>query len=318
MTTGNDPTQTVTPEHIPMHVRFWYSIRFGVLRKLLTVWAVTIVVAFITIYCIQRFGLKPEAPEVVLWSSSFFLIALVALICEYADSTLGMGYGTTLTPVLLLFGYEPLLVVPAVLVSELITGLSAAISHREAGNIDLSRKSIHLKIALILGACSMVGAVIGVNIAINISQVALKLFIGSIVLAIGIIILATRGRQFRFSWGKILGLGLVASFNKAISGGGYGPLIMGGQLMSGVPGKPAIGITSLAEGLTCLVGVILFIIFGKFTDLSLALALATGAICSIPFCAYTVRQVHQKWLVMAIAVLTIILGSWTISKTLWM
>ncbi|MCK4721584.1 sulfite exporter TauE/SafE family protein, partial [bacterium] len=148
MTTGKDPTQTVTPEHIPLHVRFWYSVRFGVLRKLLTVWAVTIVLAFITIYSIQKFGLKPEAPEVVLWSGTFFLIALVALVCEYADSTLGMGYGTTLTPVLLLFGYEPLVVVPAILVSELITGLSGAVSHKEAGNIDLSKNSSHLKIAL--------------------------------------------------------------------------------------------------------------------------------------------------------------------------
>ncbi|GAF92609.1 unnamed protein product, partial [marine sediment metagenome] len=34
------------------------------------------------------------------------VIFLAALFCEYIDSSLGMGYGTTLTPVLLLAGFE--------------------------------------------------------------------------------------------------------------------------------------------------------------------------------------------------------------------
>ncbi len=304
------------PVRYPLHVRFFYSLRFGVVRKLLTVWAITIISSLIVIYGLQRYALTPAEPIVELGSATFFLVALVALACEYVDSTLGMGYGTTLTPLLLLFGYDPLQVVPAILVSELITGIAGAVSHREAGNLDLSRKSMHLKIALVLGACSMIGAVAAVLVAINISKLALKLFIGAIVLAVGIVILATRGKQFRFSWTKIFSLGLVASFNKALSGGGYGPLVMGGQLVSGIPGKPAIGITSLAEGLTCLVGMIIFILAGKITDLSLALALVVGAISSLPFCAYTVRQVHQKWLTTAIALLTIGLGAWTLIKAL--
>jgi len=32
----------------------------------------------------------------------------IAFLCEYTDSTLGMGYGTTMTPILLLMGFEPL------------------------------------------------------------------------------------------------------------------------------------------------------------------------------------------------------------------
>jgi len=305
------PAQAVK---IPITTRFWFSLRFGVVRKLLTVWAITLVVAMVTLLLIQNEVLKPQILVVEMWSLTFFAIALLALVCEFVDSTLGMGYGTTLTPLLLLLGFDPLQVVPAVLVSELITGLAGAISHNEAGNLDLKKGSMHLKIAVVLGLCSMVGAVIGVNLAVNISKDTLKLIIGIIVLGVGIVILLTRGKNFKFSWKKILALGLVASFNKALSGGGYGPLVMGGQLVSGVEGKPAIGITSLAEGLTCLVGVILFIIAGEFTDLSLAVALALGAICSLPFCAYTVRKMTQDWLVMAIALLTIILGGWTLYK----
>ena len=31
-------------------------------------------------------------------------IVTAAFLCEYVDSTLGMGYGTTLTPLLLILG----------------------------------------------------------------------------------------------------------------------------------------------------------------------------------------------------------------------
>lgn len=68
-----------------------------------------------------------------LWLAVF----CAALACEYLDSSLGMGYGTTLTPLLLLLGFEPLAIVPAVLLSELVTGLAAGIMHHRDGNIDL-------------------------------------------------------------------------------------------------------------------------------------------------------------------------------------
>ena len=52
----------------------------------------------------------------------FFLI-IMAFACEYVDSTLGMGYGTTLTPLLIMMGYNPFQIVPVVLISELLSGL---------------------------------------------------------------------------------------------------------------------------------------------------------------------------------------------------
>ena len=61
-------------------------------------------------------------------------IGAIAFLAEYVDSALGMGYGTTLTPILLMMGYEPMQVVPAVLLSELVTGLLAAMAHHVAGN----------------------------------------------------------------------------------------------------------------------------------------------------------------------------------------
>jgi len=48
--------------------------------------------------------------ELSLWV--IITIIVFAFLCEYLDSTLGMGYGTTLTPVFLLMGFRPMEIIP--------------------------------------------------------------------------------------------------------------------------------------------------------------------------------------------------------------
>jgi len=275
---------------------------------------------------------------------SFGFIAgliMLAFICEYMDSTLGMGYGTTLTPLLLIMGYEPLQVVPVVLISELFSGLLAGVFHHKEGNVNFKPKIIrlpeiieelktlgyirtlrkgipmHLKVALLLAACSIIGTVSAVFIAINIPKFWVKLYIGLLVLSMGIIIIICFNKKFNFSWKKIIGLGLVASFNKGVSGGGYGPVVTSGQILSGVDGKSAVGITSLAEGLTCAVGIAMYFLISKNPlDLKLAPFIVVGAVLSVPFSAKSVKKMTEKRLKLAIAILTIVLGTFTIIKTI--
>jgi uncharacterized membrane protein YfcA len=257
------------------------------------------------------------------------------------DSTLGMGYGTTLTPVLLLFGFGPMQIVPVVLLSELFSGLLAGFFHHREGNVNLKPTTadifkitnmlsplgyiekvkntvpLHLKIALLLSACSIVGTVAAVFVAVNIPKLWLKLYIGFLVLAMGILILICLNKEFRFSWLKICIIGVVASFNKGMSGGGYGPIVTGGQILSGIKGKSAVGITSLAEGLTCLVGVIMYILISKGAiDWRLAPWIVAGAIFSVPLSAKSVKRISTERLKLAIGILTLILGSVTILRTL--
>jgi len=102
-----------------------------------------------------------------------------------------------------------------------------------------------------------------------------------------------------------------------MSGGGYGPIVTGGQILSGIKGKSAIGITSLAEGLTCLVGVITYILVSKnLVDWRLAPWIVAGAVFSVPLSAKSVKIISTRKLKLAIAILTIILGTVTIIKTL--
>ena len=144
---------------------------------------------------------------------SFLPLVLLAFVCEYVDSSLGMGYGTTLTPLLLILGFEPLQIVPTVLVSEFLTGIAAGVVHHELGNVDLRPATRDFKVAAVLAACSIVGTLVAVILAVNLPKWAVKGYIGLLVLSAGIFILLTRHRTFRFSWSKLVGLGTLAAFN---------------------------------------------------------------------------------------------------------
>lgn len=242
------------------------------------------------------------------------LVAIIAFISEYLDSGLGMGYGTALAPILILMGYHPLKVVPAILVSQLVTDIAACISHHNLCNVDLRIKSPDFKIAFILGIISSVGVIVSVVIALKIPRWLLTLYIGLLVLAMGILILVTINKPMRFSWRKIMGISFLAAFNKGVSGGGYGPLVMGGQMLSGVGAKNAVGITAFAEAITCFIGFIVYLILGKSIDWKLTGLLIICATAAVPVAALTVKNMQSERLKRYVGILITILGLFTLLK----
>ncbi|MEJ2591622.1 MAG: sulfite exporter TauE/SafE family protein [Candidatus Thiodiazotropha sp.] len=245
--------------------------------------------------------LLPDAFD-TLSATTLMVIFFAALLCEYMDSSLGMGYGTTLTPLLLLMGFEPLQVVPAVLVSELLTGLAAGLMHQRDGNVDFLHDARARRTALQLSALSTLGALIAVWVAVSISKHLLGIFITAIVLAMGVVILLTRKRQIRYRSGGIVAVGAVAAFNKGLSGGGYGPLVTAGQVVSGLPAKHAVAITLVSESLVCAVGLVAYL------DWTLAIPLATGALLSVPLATLTVRRASEGAMRATVGIATLLLG----------
>lgn len=241
-------------------------------------------------------------------AAALLALFLAALLCEYMDSSLGMGYGTTLTPLLLLAGFEPLQIVPAVLISELLTGLTAGLMHQRDGNVDFLHDPRARRTALLLTALSTVGALMAVWVAVSVSKFWLGLLITAIVLAMGVVILATRNRQITYRSGTLVTVGAVAAFNKGLSGGGYGPLVTAGQVVSGLPAKHAVAITSVAESLTCAIGVAGYLALGKSIDWNLAVPLAAGALLSVPLATMTVRGVSETSMRALVGAATLLLG----------
>jgi uncharacterized membrane protein YfcA len=242
----------------------------------------------------------------------FVAIVALAFLGEYVDSSLGMGYGTTLTPVLLILGFTPLQVVPAVLLSEFATGIGSGLMHHRLGNVDLGRGTSARRTMSILAACSIVGTVLAVILAVNLPKSYVKAYIGVMITAIGLYILLRRASPDGFSLRRIIGLGTVAAFNKGISGGGYGPLVTGGQICAGVPAKQAVGICSFAEGLVCFAGLGVYLLLQGGPTWSLALPLTLGGILSVPAATWTVRLLPDDLLRRRVGYATLFLGGLTL------
>ncbi len=282
-------------------VRIWTPVVF------LVVIALGLAAAAPGLNVLQSIGITLPALTVMF-------VFLAALICEYIDSSLGMGYGTALTPLLLMAGFDVKDVVPCVLLSEFLTGMTAGMMHHRDGNMDLIRDARVRGTTLLLAALSGAGAIFAVTVALRVPKEWLIGAIGTIITTMGVVILVTLQRQFRYRASHLLAIGAVAAFNKGLSGGGYGPLVTAGQVVSGISPRQAVGITSLAESVTCLVGLCAYFALHARINWQLAMPLAVGALLSVPFATLTVRRMPEKWVRGAVGVVTLGLGILTLIK----
>ena len=164
---------------------------------------------------------------------NYLPITVLAFVLEIVDASFGMGYGTILTPALLMLGLDALRVVPAVIASQLVGDFLAVFFHHQFKNVDMSVGSQDFKVGATLAGFSLVGSVAAVLFALRLSKFALNLYIGLLVAVVGIVVLVTYEKDRDFSWLRLLFLGSIASFNKGLSGGGYGPVVAGGQILTG-------------------------------------------------------------------------------------
>ena len=239
---------------------------------------------------------------------TYAIVFALALIMEYLDDTLGMGFGTGMVPVLLVLGFHPLQVVPVVLISTLITGFLAAGAHWRVGNVDFSLGGKPLKIAALLAGAGLAGTAAAVMLAVSLPEEYLRIYIGLVTIAMGMLVMV-RVKSAGFSWARLGAFGLFAAFNKGVTGGGYGPTVVGGQILSGVNEKKAVGITCLAEGIVALAAASLY--FGLDPKISWELApfIIGGAVLAVPFAAVTVERVKTKGLVLAMGAVMVLLGA---------
>lgn len=303
-----------------MHLLVTTLARFpGIHRRRIQFWAIAV---GIVVVCLTVQALFPNSswlPErsAQLGPLTFLIVFLVALVCEFIDSSLGMGYGTTLTPLLLLAGFSPLQIVPCVLLSEFITGLTAGLMHHRDGNVDFLRDRRARRTSLLLMSLSGFGTVTAVVFAVTIPRLWLSTIIAVMIISVGITILATIRRQLQYRASHIVAVGAIAAFNKGLSGGGYGPLVTAGQVVSGLSPKQAVAITALAESVTCLVGLAAYLVLGNNVDWRLALPLTMGAIFSVPVATLTVRRLPESIMRASIGVTTCLLGVVTLAKVVF-
>ena len=171
-----------------------------------------------------------------------------------------------------------------------------------------------LKVVLIIAGTGVIATVIAAATAIHIPSEILKTYIGLLILSMGIILLIKT--RYNFSYKKVLGVGLISAFNKGISGGGFGPVVTSGQIISGRSAKKSIGSTALSEAPICVAGFLTYLFINGMAFWGLVICLTAGSIAGAligPF--ITARIKSEKTLVLVLGIIVSLLGLWTLAKT---
>ncbi len=243
------------------------------------------------------------------------MIFFFAFLCELVDSSLGQGYGTLGAPTLVLLGLNPKAVVPAILLSQAAVGLISGFFHNRFKNADFNGwRTEDAKRVYFIVACGVVGVVVASAIGIRVSRVALSYYIGAVVLAMGALLLS--GVAIRFSWLKMAVIGGVSAFNKGISGGGYGPVVAGGQTIIGIGGKAAVAVTDLAEAPICIVGFAVWKLLGGTPVWEITLPMCLGAAAAPVLGAYITFKTPARLFKTALGAVLVALGGLCILRLL--
>jgi uncharacterized membrane protein YfcA len=264
---------------------------------------------------VRRIHLYPWAGQLMNYDlSSMVFLVVLSFLPAVVDSCLGMGYGFTVTPLLLVLGFSPIQAVPAVLFSSLVGNLLSAYFHHQFKNVDFSADSIHLRISLIMGGLGSIGSLVGALVAIGISTFYLNLYIGLMVTTLGFFVLFSRRLKLRFSWPRMVAFGAVGAFNKGISGSGFGPIVTTGELLVGLDEKAMVSIQSFSELFASIVGFLTFVLSRASVDVYLTLAMSIGVAFSSPIAAFIVHKMPAEKLRWLIAVTAIVLGVITLVR----
>ncbi len=223
-------------------------------------------------------------PQIMIW------VVLLAFFWEFVDASAGMGYGTAMSPILLLMDFSPLEIVPAILISNIGIGFLAAFWHHKFKNINFKALE-DIKVMGLIAFSGLLAVLVAVWAAINLPQWLVIGYIAGLIVAVGIFMLVRKKWEGKYSPLRMVLLSFFAAFNKGVTGGGFGPVVVGGQMFSGVESRKAVGIASMAESLISLMGALAYFLASpQPLNWSLVLSLMLGSLIAVPMAAFFISR----------------------------
>ena len=226
--------------------------------------------------------------------ANFLLLAVVGLIAQLVDGSLGMAYGVTSQSLLLTIGIAPALASASVHIAEVGTTAASGVSHWRFKNVDWA-KVWPLAIPGAIGA--FFGAVV---LSSFITAEAAEPIVAIFLFGLGVFVLARfsfrrheRPVQVRpVSRGFLAPLGLIAGFLDAAGGGGWGPISTPTLLSSGrMEPRKIIGTVDTSEFVIAVCASVGFLISLSLAEVpwTIVAALFLGGLIAAPIAAYIVR-----------------------------
>ncbi len=235
-------------------------------------------------------------------------ILLVAFIAALIDTSLGMCYGTILAPILLIAGYSPEVAVPTILFSQLVVDIVGGLTHIKVKNF--TRRDI--KVALLVAIPATIFVSLGVFLNINLPRIITKACVGLIVTVLGLLLLL--GVKLRKTSKRLVFISGLAGFNKGFMGGGFGPVVVSGQVVLDHDVRPSVSIGDIAEAPVCIVGLLASAVLGNLSFLPIYLIVTIPALIASLIGPHITIKISKKYAEKAIGMTTLILGFITILK----
>lgn len=227
---------------------------------------------------------------------NFIILAIVGLMAQLVDGSLGMAYGVTSTTLLLALGISPALASAAVHLAEVGTCAVSGVSHWRFGNVDWSKIAW---MAVPGGIGGFLGA-IAVTWLATVAEEMLAPAIAVFLFVLGVYVLARFSfrrkerpvRERPISRRFLCPLGFVAGFLDAVGGGGWGPISTPTLLSSGrMQPRKVVGTVDTSEFVVALAASIGFLLALSFAQIPWQVvgALLLGGVVAAPVAAYVVR-----------------------------
>jgi uncharacterized membrane protein YfcA len=241
---------------------------------------------------------------------------LIAFSSTFVNSIAGGGYGTMITPQLLIIGFNPLQFIPSILLSHSIISFILVYNNRNKNQCEAICYNEKKLISYII-VFGIIGLIFSISIVSVLNIFYIQLYIGFLTIFLGGLLIFLRKRKFIFSYKRIMGISLIAAFNKGISGGGYGTIISSGQMLSGVECKKALSNCFYAEAIISLIGFFIYVVFiQNLIIFELTVFILIGAFLAIPFATRTMHKVTNNKLTLIVGFLLILLGVLTLLQLL--
>lgn len=244
-------------------------------------------------------------------SDQFLFFVMVGLAAQLIDGALGMAFGLVASSVLLGMGVPPAVVSASVHTAEIFTTGASGVSHLVMGNVE---RRLFLRLAV----PGMVGGVLGAYVLTRLPGDVVRPFIYAYLLLLSLLILlrAAGRMQPRREVQRVPVLGFFAGLLDATGGGGWGPVATSTLLARGGTARTTIGTVSAAEFLVTLAISVTFFLSMGLQHLDVILGLMVGGMAAAPLAALFVRHVRERWVLLAVGVLVMVISLYQIGRTL--
>lgn len=241
-------------------------------------------------------------------------MAVVGLVAQLIDGSMGMAYGVTSASLLLMAGIAPAAASASVHTAEIVTTALSGLSHWRFGNV-------HWPLVAAIALPGAAGAFVGATFLSALPGQIARPYVAAFLFVLGAYILVryvrkgggsahlsepgpalTSGR-WRLPHPVLVALGAVAGFADAVGGGGWGPLTTPALIARrGADPRKVIGSVDTAEFLVASAAAVGFFVAGGsgVVDPMWIGALMVGGAVAAPMAARIVSRVPPRLLGVAV------------------